>query len=57
MSSLGGVRGQVTSKSVELELCLANRVTGSTEAQLEPVSSREDVTNSPINEGCYEETE
>lgn len=57
MSSLGGLGGQVTSKSVELELCLANRVTGSTEAQLEPVSSREDVTNSPINEGCYEETE
>lgn len=44
MSSPCGETGDI--HSVELELCLAESVTDSTEAQLEPVSNKENVTNS-----------
>lgn len=47
---------QVTSHLAELELCLAESVTGSTEAQLGTSVQQRKCNKQPLNEGLYKET-
>lgn len=51
------VGAQTGSKLVELELCLVTVVTGSTEAQLEPVPAEDLQQTVPQIRGCYEEAD